>query len=128
MEKGSTVIFPVSRKSLIVAKRIALRQRVWFKTLSRIERAQVDLTIRVVQKVQSTVLKNILRDILQKLKGAVESQISRLTKSIGRFIATKLSLIATSWGHSQAKNWPQDQGFVQFLTINYMNTPTIFKE
>jgi hypothetical protein len=128
MEKGSTVIFPVSRKSLIVARRIALRQRIWFKTLSGIERAQVDLTIKVVQKVQSTVLKNILRDILQKLKDVVESQISRLTKSVGRFIATKLSLIAISWGYSQAKNWSQDQGFIQFLTINHMHTPTIFKE
>lgn len=122
------VVSPVSVESLIVAKRIALRRRTWFKTLSTIERAQVDLTIRVVQKVQSTVLKNILSGILQKISRVVEQQVSRLEKSVGRFMARKLSLIATSWGYRHAENWPQDEGFVQFLTINHMYTPIIFKE
>ena len=122
------VVSPVSIRSLIVAKRIALRRRIWFKTLSTIERAQVDLTIQVVQKVQSTVLKNTLSDILQKISRIVEPQVSRLEKSVGRFIARKLSLIATSWGYRPAENWPQDEGFVQFLTINHMHAPKTFKE
>jgi len=121
------VVSPVSIRSLIVAKRIALRRRIWFKTLSTIERAQVDLTIQVVQKVQSTVLKNTLSDILQKIFRIVEPQVSRLEKSVGRFIARKLSLIATSWGYKSAENWPQDEGFVQFLTVNHMHMPKTLK-
>lgn len=114
------VVSPVTLKSLIAARKIALRQRIWFKTLTRIERAQVDLTIKVVQKIQSTVLKNILNDILQKIHRIVEPQLSDLEKGIGRFIAKKLSIIAISWGHTTAGNWPQDKGFVQFLTINHI--------
>jgi hypothetical protein len=128
MEKGSVVVSPVSLKSLIAARRIALRRRIWFKTLSRIERAQVDLTIQVVRKVQSKVLKNILSNILQKISRIVESQGSCLEKNVGRLMARKLSLIATSWGYRSAENWPQDEGFVQFLTINHMHAPRAFKE
>lgn len=114
-------VSPITPKSLVVARRIALRRRIWFKTLSRIERAQVDLTIQVVLKVQSKVLKNILTNILQKISRIVESQGSCLEKNVGRSMAKKLSLIATSWGYRSAENWPQDEGFVQFLTINHMH-------
>ena len=114
-------VSPITLKSLVVARRIALRRRIWFKTLSRIERAQVDLTIQVVPKVQSKVLKNILTNILHKISRIVESQGSCLEKNVGRLMAKKLSLIATSWGHRSAANWPQDEGFVQFLTINHMH-------
>lgn len=114
-------VSPITPKSLVVARRIALRRRIWFKTLSRIERAQVDLTIQVVPKVQSKVLKNILSNILQKISRIVESQGSCLEKNVGRLMAKKLSLIATSWGHRSAANWPQDEGFVQFLTINHIH-------
>ena len=121
-------VSPISPKGLIVARRIALRRRIWFKTLSRIERAQVDLTIQVVLKVQSKVLKNILTNILLKISRIVESQGSCLEKNVGRSLAKNLSLIATSWGYRSAENWPQDEGFVQFLTINHMHAPIAFKE
>lgn len=121
------VVFHVSRMGLINAKRAALRRGVWFKWLSRIERAQVDLTIRIVETVRSPLLKNVLRSILEKLSVAAESQISRLKNRIGVPLARKLSLVARSWGYGPAENWPRDEGFIQFLTISYMNTPEMFK-
>lgn len=52
--------FDVSRAGLIDTKRVALRRGVWFKWLSGIERAQVDLTIRIARTVRSVLLKNVL--------------------------------------------------------------------
>jgi lambda repressor-like predicted transcriptional regulator len=112
---------------LINAKRVALHRGVWFKWLSRIERAQVDLTIRIVETVRSPLLKNVLKSILKKLSEVAESQISRLKNRIGVPLARKLSLIATSWGYRPAEDWPQDDGFIQFLTISHMHTPEMFR-
>jgi len=121
------VVFNVSRMELINAKRVALRRRVWFKWLSRIERAQVDLTIRIVETVRSPLLRNVLSSILKKLSVVAESQISCLKNRVGVPLARKLSLVATSWGYGHAENWPRDEGFIQFLTISYMHTPEMFR-
>jgi hypothetical protein len=121
------VVFDVSRMDLINAKRMALRRRVWFRWLSRIERAQVDLTIRIVETVRSPLLKNVLSSILKKLSVVAESQISCLKDRIGVPLALKLSLVATSWGYESAENWPRDDGFIQFLTISCMHTPEMFR-
>lgn len=110
-----------------MAKRLALRRGVWFKWLSSLERAEVDLTIRVVAKVQSMLLRNVLTSILQKLSTVAESEISRLKRSFGVPLARKLSLVARSWGYKSAENWPKDEGFVQFLTVCYVNLPGMFR-
>lgn len=121
------VVFDVSCIGLINAKRVALRRRVWFRWLSRLERAQVDLTIRIVETVRSPLLRNVLSSILRKLSVVEESQISRLKNRVGVPLARKLSLVATSWGYEPAENWPRDEGFIQFLTISYMHTPEMFR-
>lgn len=120
------VVFDVSRMGLIKAKNVALRRRVWFKWLSRIERAQVDLTIRIVEIVRSPLLRNVLGSILKKLSVVAESRISCLKNRIGVPFARKLSLVAMSWGYGPAENWPRDEGFIQFLAISYMHSPEVF--
>ena len=48
-----------SREGLAKLKTIAVRRNLWFKALSTVERAIVDLTIRVVERVRSSVLKGV---------------------------------------------------------------------
>lgn len=55
-----------SRQDLVRIKSRALRTRVWFKALSRGERAIVDLAIRCVEKVRSSILAGAISNIVGK--------------------------------------------------------------
>lgn len=51
----------------------------------------------------------------------------RLMETVGSSLAQKLSGIAVGWGNKSACHWVEDYGFIQFLTVNYMNTPTLYR-
>ncbi|MFQ5758502.1 MAG: hypothetical protein ACE5IF_02345, partial [Candidatus Bathyarchaeia archaeon] len=108
-------------------KQRALRKRIWFKILDRAERAIVDLTIRVVKEVRSRTLKEMLMTISEKLTEAMESQVVKFTKTIGRPLAQKIARFAFSWGNREALKWTKDPSFMRYLTIMQINTPRIFK-
>lgn len=118
---------PLSRDELVRMKTKAIRRGVWFKTLTRSERAQVDLTLRVVLKVRSFLLARVLTSIIKKLLEAMESVVARLVRVIGRPLAEKLSQIARNWGNASAARWAKNLGFILYLTIMHMNTPAMFK-
>jgi len=109
------------RADLIKARTRAVRCGVWFRALSRVERAEVDLRIRVVGKVRSFLLARVLDSILRKLFEAMEGRVSRLMRDVGLLLARKLSVIVRSWGCKSADGWTRDSGFIQFLTVDYMN-------
>ena len=111
------------RADLIKVRTRAVRRGVWFRALSRVERAEIDLTIRVAERVRSFLLARVLDSILRKLFEAMEGRVSRLTREIGMPLARKLSVIARSWGCKSADSWAENPGFIRFLAINYMNTP-----
>lgn len=102
---------------LLNFKRSALRSGVWFRALSRIERAVVDLTIKYVDNVKSSKLAHVLTGIIQKLEQTTESMINRLTQSIGIPLAQKLSNLGVNWGNLSAKRWASDLSFAVFLAI-----------
>jgi len=58
----------VTRGMLVSVRRVAMRRRVWFKVLSRMERAVVSLTIRCVDRIRSVELAMIVKAIVDKLK------------------------------------------------------------
>ena len=118
------MLTPIKLTSL---KQRALRKRVWFKILDRAERAIVDLTIRIVKKIRSSTLKEMLVTISGKLMEAMESQVARSTETIGRPLAQKIASLAVSWGNHAALKWPKDSSFTRYLTIMEINTPRIFK-
>jgi predicted ArsR family transcriptional regulator len=101
----------------------ALRKGVWYRALTRVERACIDLVIKVVEKIRSFLLKKMVSSILKKLEQAMESQIRRLMREIGQDLVLKLSQIAKKWGNRSASRWTEDAGFVQFLTITRINMP-----
>ena len=52
----SSFLEKLSVKNLLEVKKLALRRKTWFRSLSRIERAIIDLTVRYVENIKSTKL------------------------------------------------------------------------
>lgn len=111
----------VSRGLLVHVRALALRRGVWFRTLTRTERACVDLTIRVVDEVRSGLLLNALLSVFRKLDMVVESRVAGLMRSVGVEAARRLSSVAVRWGNSSAVGWACDSGFVRFLAVLHLN-------
>ena len=88
---------------LVALKTRSLRKRVWHRVLNRLERAQVNLTIKIVKRVKSPFLMKVLDGIISKLSNAVTSRIEE------------------SWGNKSSRTWIQDKRFARFLAIVYLN-------
>ncbi|MCS7140540.1 MAG: hypothetical protein NZ940_07675 [Candidatus Nezhaarchaeota archaeon] len=105
----------------------ALRRRIWFKALSSLERALIDLVIRVVDKPKSPTLIDILARIIVKIKKAMMSPLKQIMEQIGRPLAKKISVIAMRWGNKSAAKWAEDESFIRYLAIMEMNSPPGFR-
>jgi hypothetical protein len=123
----SIKIHMFKKEELVMWKLKAFRKRVWFKVLNRLERGLIESVIKIVDKVRSTLLTKVLTSIVKKLQTALESPVTRLMREVGRSLAQKISQIAQSWGNKSAQKWKDDNEFVQYLTINRINTPAAFK-
>jgi len=111
------------RSEIVKVKTRALRRGIWYRVLTRIERACIDLAIRVVERVRSRLLQKVLSSVMNKLEAAMESQVSRLMREMGGSLASQLSQIAQNWGNTSAFSWANEAGFIRYLTITYMNAP-----
>jgi len=100
----------------------ALRRKVWFRALSRVERGIVDLTIRCVEKIQSYTLMKTVLGIVDKLLRTLEENYLRKVEKIGREIVQKICEIAWKWGNRLALVWKYDIRFVRFLGANAINS------
>ena len=116
-EAKPSSINAISIGRLVDAKRIALRRGVWFRALSRIERGVVDLTMRYVDDIKSTMLAKVLMVILDKLALASESIAERLVRTVGVSLAQKMSSIAVGWGNHSASKWAADRGYARYLAL-----------
>ena len=119
--------FRLGKNELARLKTRAMRRGVWFRVLTRGERAQIELTMRIVKRIRSFFLARVVTSIVEKLLDAMESKVSRLTREVGPALAQKLSGIAQRWGNESAVNWTADPVFTRYLTVMYMNTPSMFK-
>jgi len=124
-EKASC--FTLTKQKLRKLKLQAVRRGVWFRGLSRVDRALVNLTIKVVDGVRSFTLAKALLSVIKKLEDAFESRVLRIVKEVGFPLARKLSLFAQKWGNNLAKNWMRDIFFAKFLAIMHINNPGVFK-
>ncbi len=113
----------MNRDMLVSVRRLAMRRRVWFKVLSRMERAVVSLTIRCVDRIRSAKLAMIVKAIVDKLNEAVRSRVERLMGSVGSSLARAIAEIAVSWGNLEAVKWAIDRGFIRYVTVMEMNRP-----
>src|SRR3989475_11499137 len=105
---------PITREVLVGLKTRGLRRRLWYCTLSRLERGLVDLTIRWVDKVRSGRLAETLMRILARLAMALETGMGRVLAR-GRILAMKASELAVGWGNGSAFCWRGWRGLVEDL-------------
>jgi hypothetical protein len=117
----------LTKTHLIKLKLKAIRAGVWFRALPRIDRALVDLTIKVASNIRSVTLAKNLLAVTRKLEGLLESSLSQALREVGLPLAQKLSLVAQKWGNTSAKNWASDVSFTKFLAVMHINEPKAFK-
>ena len=117
----------ITRSKLVNLRAKAIRRGIWLKVLSKTERACIDLTIKIVDKVRSHLLAKVLTSIIRKLLGPMKSRILHAMEEIGCSVARKLSRIAQKWGNISATQWMMNPSFIKYLTIMHMNTPPMFK-
>src|SRR5712692_4690598 len=107
---------PLTSETIAGMKVRALRRRVWYRALDRIERGLLDLTIRWVDKVRSGLMARVLLRILVKLAQAMEQGMVRVLRA-GKELALRASCLAVEWGNSQAYTWRFDQSFWRGLAL-----------
>jgi hypothetical protein len=115
INQESNVSMPIGK--LVEEKKNALRRGVWFRSLNRIERGIIDLTIRYVENIKSTKLAKIVTAIIEKLQTATKNRLDRLVRTIGLALAHKLSKIAMSWGNKSARQWANDCSYAKYLVL-----------
>jgi len=111
----------LTRQGLMRIKTRALRQRIWFKVTSGLERGIVDLSIRCVERIRSPVLAGILSEIIRKALGTLENGFVKRAEKVGAEIANKVCGFALAWGNRAASSWKHDPSFVRFLGVNAVN-------
>jgi hypothetical protein len=116
----------LEKPQLLKLKRKAMRAGVWFRALRRIDRALVDLTIRVAGTVRSfNLAKNILT-VVRKLKDVMENRLLRAVREAGFPVARRLASFAQKWGNGSAKQWGSDVGFARFWAAMSLNERKLF--
>jgi hypothetical protein len=104
----------------------AIRAGVWFRSLPRIDRVLVDLTIRVAGKVRSFTLAENILAVVRKLEGVLENSLVRAAREVGLPLVRKLSLLAQGWGNEAAKAWVSDPGFAKYWAALSLNEKRFF--
>lgn len=110
------------RAKLNLLKLKAKRTGIWYKALNHLDRALLDLTIKVADRVMSVRLAKALSAIINKIEEALKSKISQVVRMVGLSLAYKLGLIAKKWGNPHAEKWMFDLSFARFLAIMHINS------
>jgi pyrimidine operon attenuation protein/uracil phosphoribosyltransferase len=98
----------------------ALRKRVWYRELSRMERGLLDLTMRWVGEVKSKTMTQVVTRILAKLVRALNRSMAGIFEK-GETLAAKISELATEWENYLAHSWRIDLGFQRALGMRVTN-------
>jgi hypothetical protein len=116
----------LNKKQLMNLKTKALCSGAWFKALQRIDRVLFDLTIRVVDNIQSTQLAKSMLGLTRKLENAMQCIFSIRLSEIGLLKAQKISSVAQKLGNISEIAWAVDASFIAFLGVMEINVAKIF--
>ena len=111
-----------SRQDLVSIKSRALRKRVWFRALSKVERAIVDLTIKCVVKIQSSVLAGTISGIVGKILQFLGEDFMTRAERVGREIVESVHALGEKWGNKACSAWESNSCFIRFLGVSALNT------
>jgi hypothetical protein len=99
----------------------AMRKRVWYRAIDRLERGIFNLTTQIVDRVESELLGVELVKILSKLSDAMKSGFVRCMEEFGFRRARMVAGQAVSFGYASAEAWARDEGLVRYLAFLKMN-------
>jgi len=106
---------------LTEVRRKALRRRVWYGALDRVERGILSLAARLVDRVESEVLGVELVKIVSKLNEAMRSRFARCRNEFGFRRARVVAGQALSFGYEMAAGWASDLDFIRYVTFIRVN-------
>jgi len=109
------------RQDLVKIKSKALRARIWFSALSKVERTIIDLTIKCVEKVRSTVLASTISAIVNKILPYLQGDFMTEAEKVGQGIVERLCIVGGTWGNKTCSTWRSDRYFVRFMGVNTLN-------
>jgi len=96
--------------------------RMWFRALDRVERAIIDLTIKCVEKVRSSVLAGTISAIVGKILQCLEEGFMIRAERVGHEIVDRLCALGERWGNQACVAWKCEKCFIRFLGVNALNT------
>jgi hypothetical protein len=102
-------------------KERALRKGVWFKVLDRVDRGIFNLTIEIVERVQSLSLARQIMNIMVTLRDALESEFEKFVNNFGVFRLIEIVEQAVNMGYIEALKWRNDSTFSRYLAMNKLN-------
>ena len=111
----------LNREQLLRLKMRAMRAGVWFRSLPRIDRVLIDLTIKIAPHIRSARLAKSILTIADKLEGFLKTSFKRTVREIGLPIAHKQSFFAQAWGNKNASEWASDMSFARYWAIMKIN-------
>ena len=94
----------------------------WFRAISKVERAIVDLTIKCVEKIRSTILAGTISAIVAKILQCLEDGFTTRADKVGHEIVERLCSVGERWGSEAHLVWKYDKCFIRFLGVNALNT------
>lgn len=112
----------LTKQGLVKLRSRACKNGTWYETLSRTERAIVDLTIRCVEKIRSPTLAKTISRIMGKLTQTLQKTFIERAQEIGTEISKRIVEIAQEWGNKKSSEWETDDNFIKFLGVTALNT------
>lgn len=116
------VLSIITPSYLCGVRREALRHRIWYSVLDRVERGIIDLTIRFVDSVKSRALARQIVQILVKLRDAAKSGFTRHVEGFGVEMMWKMVRLAEGFGNRFACDWFSDS-YAAWFAVNDYNNP-----
>ena len=112
-----------TRDFLEGVRRKALRRKVWYSALDRVERGILNLTSQMVDRVESRVLGVEIVKILAKLRDAMKSDFMRHLECYGFKRVIQLVEQSKAMGYERALEWLNDMSYIRYLTFIDINQP-----
>ncbi len=117
-------LVPPERGSLDRLKRLSMRSGAWFRALNWKQRGLIDITMRTVDRIRSSLLLKVLAPLVRRLLETVGGDTRTGTLVLmgkGAFdmmrgVAEKIVAVAQKWGNNAAKEW-LDEGFLKYLVV-----------
>ena len=114
----------ITKDLLIRARKIALRNGKWYK-LHPMERAVLLLSSKILTRIKSQVLKEIIIKILEKISRSLLLKWKIL--QIGLELAKKRVEQAIKLGNYKARDWLRDFAYIWYLGWSYLHTSPIYR-